>query len=112
MRNLPIHNAVHWLNIKITIALPVVEQHNLKIIIGGRGRSTWFLCACVVQSKHYIAPKVTWHKGNPIFISLQQAYFFVSAVSKLCRRGEDTEMASCALIGSFKASSADELLFQ
>jgi hypothetical protein len=59
MRNLSIHNAVHWLNIKITIALSVVEQHNLKIIIGGRGRSTWFLCTCVVQSKHCIAPKVT-----------------------------------------------------
>jgi hypothetical protein len=49
-RNLSIHNAVHWLNIKIIIALSVVEQYNVKIIFGGWGRSTWF-CVLVLYSQ-------------------------------------------------------------
>jgi hypothetical protein len=96
------------------MALSIAERYNFKIAFGGRGKSVWLVCACVICSRSTAYLPERYDVNYPRFHVIARRIFFKPLFRRAHGRGEDTERASYVLIGSLQGFcrrlTADSLL--
>ena len=99
------------LNIRKPIRyLSIAERHNLRLTFEERGRSVQLVCACVtcqLSPQYPIAPEAAWHRN--VFAT---CLCFESTVRGEEGRGNDTEKASCPVIGYLQLIKCRYVRFQ